>query len=61
MPITERTLKRWRGDALKLDEEMSILPWVDLGVNKQTAELLSRILRMTSELLDIELLKKRKQ
>lgn len=56
MPITERTLKRWRKEALqqlKVEE--------DHAYNQDFVfELLNCILRMTLELLDLYLLKKEK-
>jgi len=56
MPITERTLKKWRQEALGVryttDEQLKTL---HLGYARTQAE---RILRMTQELLDQHLLRK---
>lgn len=55
--ITERTLRRWRGDALK--ELAELKDWDSVTEftkeRRQTAE---RILRLTQELLDQHLLRK---
>jgi hypothetical protein len=52
--ITERTLKRWRQEALilSIDKERC----ASLG-ERPVSELLERIIRMTQELLDQHLLK----
>ena len=50
--ITERTLKRWRKEALIQDEDP---PMVHLVLE----ELSNRILRMTQELLDAHLIRKK--
>lgn len=58
MPITERTLKRWRKEALK--EESEYCPEshfkIDVAFYK---EIQKRILRMTQEILDQHLLRKK--
>jgi hypothetical protein len=57
--VTERTLKRWRKEALKLKSDAP-----DPNVTKLTPlefislELVNRILRMTQELLDLHLIRK---
>ena len=54
MPITERTLKRWRKDALvghhRYDDPNFLLS------NKECDQLFERILRLTQELLDQHLM-----
>lgn len=58
MPITERTLKRWRKEALK--EVDSLEGWdnpVEGTVERRG--MAKRILRMTQELLDQHLLRKK--
>lgn len=57
MPVTERTLRKWRKEAL----EQMHLSEIDADsvvseVRKKTAE---RILRMTQELLDQHLLRRK--
>jgi hypothetical protein len=50
--ITERTLKQWRRDALRIPDSQEVV---------QTAtvlELCKRILRLTQELMDLYLVKK---
>lgn len=63
MPITERTLKRWRKDALH-DMDISI-ECKDAPITSKIADMrfkghLNRILRMTQELLDQHLLREQK-
>ena len=53
--ITERTLKKWRREALKVKERL--IPGV-AGGEEIKLEWADRILRMTSELLDQHLLRK---
>ena len=53
--ITERTLKRWRKDALILLDDCGKR---DLPDNSIVIELCKRILRLTSDLIDIHLLRK---
>lgn len=61
MPITERTLKKWRKEALK--EKANILPCMD-GARSWSRtpadylEMQERILRLTQELLDQHLMRK---
>lgn len=56
MTITERTLKRWRREALEAKE---LIPIGRSAVDvRQSAD---RILRMTQELLDQHLLRKEKR
>ena len=60
--ISERTLKRWRKDALQDIIDPELLATHD-GVDKdfcveEIKELSERILRMTQELLDSHLMKK---
>jgi hypothetical protein len=56
MTITERTLKRWRQEALilSIDKERC----ASLG-ERPVSELLERIIRMTQELLDQHLLRRK--
>ena len=54
MPITERTLKRWRKEALEFKDDIENMPEAIL-----ISELCNRILRMTQELLDAHLLRKK--
>lgn len=60
MTITERTLKRWRMEALKAKDRSFV---VSGGYPEDAAiilfdELNERILRMTQELLDLHLIRK---
>ena len=58
MPITERTLKKWRKEALrdkKMTEERGL---VDES-QRHSHENSTRILRMTQELLDQHLMRKK--
>lgn len=55
--ISERTLKRWRGDALRTmhaltQQDIQSIEW------KEKMETNNRILRLTQELLDQHLLRK---
>ena len=54
MPITERTLRKWRGEALK------DINYPDRSIDPDSIveELSQRILRMTQELLDQHLIRK---
>ena len=55
--LTERTLKKWRKEALKARVHAgALLPGSSAGITVTFAE---RILRMTQELLDQHLLRKR--
>uniref|UniRef100_A0A6H1ZBN9 Uncharacterized protein n=1 Tax=viral metagenome TaxID=1070528 RepID=A0A6H1ZBN9_9ZZZZ len=57
MTISERTLRKWRGEVLRqIDDRNHGLTAAAHFQNKD--ELLSRVLRMTQELLDQHLLKK---
>jgi hypothetical protein len=56
MPITERTLRKWRKESLR--ELVKINgQWADAPVGEER-EKTSRILRMTQELLDQHLMRK---
>ncbi len=61
--ITERTLKQWRRDALKCKANplLKFTPGspesVDIAILKEQ-EYCERILRLTQDLLDIQLMKK---
>ena len=55
MPITERTLKRWRREVLVDNELKTNVTSTDLLIR---VELNKRILRLTQELLDLHLIKK---
>lgn len=61
MPVTERTLKRWRKEALYINEEIDgeIYRSKDTLGPGMIKELSQRILRMTQELLDNQLLRKK--
>ena len=64
MPITERTLRKWRIEALKLHSAIDIecedpIPPIDFIDRKYLLGVQSRILRMTQELLDQHLLRKK--
>ncbi len=57
--ITERTLRQWRRDALKGKLMKDNLPPESLNTSiLYIEELHQRILRLTQELLDIQLMKK---
>jgi len=61
MPITERTLRKWRKEALKVDKEIDGEVYRDSdtlgpGMIKEQSQ---RILRLTQELLDQHLLRKK--
>lgn len=64
--ITERTLKRWRRDALQCLNDKSFLTIYDndtgkpVGIGAAIRESSERILRLTQELLDQHLLRKGK-
>lgn len=51
--ISERTLKKWRKEALQFREDIK-----GLNEAEPTTELCNRILQMTQELMDINLVKK---
>lgn len=55
MPITERTLKKWRKEALESKERLKNA--LD-GGEESKLEWSERILRMTQELLDQHMLRK---
>ena len=57
--ITERTLKQWRKEALKINvEDYSVYDGVAHSLAKCYIECQDRILRMTQELLDLHLIRK---
>ena len=56
--ITERTLKRWRKDALKDATDVKIYEGTCFGLATVYQECQTRILRMTQELLDLHLIRK---
>lgn len=57
--ITERTLKKWRKEALIIKDSIDIPVEDELKVNRQSfTEYMNRIIRMTQELLDQHLLRK---
>jgi len=67
MSITERTLKKWRGEALNVRTTEQLQLSLNCSVNKECESLIiisqfiefrSRILRLTQELLDQHLLRK---
>ena len=51
--ISERTLKKWRGEALEMNKANS-----DTDMGPTIIELSERILRMTQELLDQHLMRR---
>ena len=57
MSITERTLKKWRGEALKERSEVKRLEIIHDDY-RPAIERINRILRLTQELLDQHLLRK---
>ena len=54
MPITERTLKKWRKEALETKDLCTITDPLEHTIHEQA----TRILRMTQELLDQQLIRK---
>jgi len=57
--ITKRTLEKYRVDALKSDRDIHSLPPEGLDTYiLHTKELNRRILRLTQELLDLDLVRK---
>ena len=56
--ISKRTLERWRLDALRTRDNAQILNINEVLSIRETIETLDRILRLTQELLDQQLLKK---
>jgi len=59
MTITERTLKKWRKEALNDSSYKRILG--GNSIDNELKELSERILRMTQELLDQHLINKSKE
>ena len=57
--ITERTLKKWRKEALTVDELLLSTDFSDAIGPGMVKELSQRILRMTQELLDLHLIRKK--
>ena len=60
MTITERTLKKWRGEALEAEVEMKEMECPAAWASERR-ELSQRILRLTQVLLDQHLLEKVKK
>lgn len=58
--ITERTLRKWRTDALKVKAELVKNSDRQDSLWKDYMTVNDRILRMTQDLLDIHLLRKRR-
>ena len=57
--ISERTLKRWRKDALKLINRGPIEGTIDATLTYNSSrEMSERILRLTQELMDFYLIRK---
>jgi len=57
--ISERTLKQWRRDALRLIEKGPIEGTIDATLTYNSSRGMSeRILRLTQELMDLHLIKK---
>jgi len=61
MSITERTLRRWRRDALTERIEIRTFHGVEVVYDAVLDQTLERVLRMTQELLDQHLLRKEKK
>ena len=57
--ISERTLKNWRADALKFKKSFTGAPEIDY-VAKAAYQLNERLLKLTQELLDHQLIARRK-
>jgi len=57
--ITERTLKKWRKEALEVKEIHDRHSKIDGMGALKTMEICGRILRMTQELLDTYLIRKK--
>lgn len=56
--ITERTLKRWRRDALQMVKDGPVEGTMDAAITYNSKnQLCKRILRMTQELMDLHLTK----
>jgi hypothetical protein len=59
MPITERTLRRWRGEALNLQRlDYSMYDGTAASLAGACKDSQERILKLTQELLDQHLLRK---
>ena len=61
MPITERTLRKWRMETLQMDKSARVIEDMqstETFKNSDVITLCERILRMSSELLDQHLLRK---
>lgn len=59
--ITERTLKKWRKEALEIDKFMNNLDHIQVKINPlelSLKEFAERILRMSQELMDLHLVRK---
>lgn len=61
MPITERTLRKWRKEALKskTEDNESMYKGIAPALASGYTECQERILRLTAELLDQHLLRKK--
>ena len=59
MTITERTLRKWRKEALVVDSAIGPDKGLHDMIRAQAREMIDRILRMTQELLDQHLLRKK--
>ena len=57
--ITERTLKKWRKDSLKIEDAINKDTDSPVQTNRQSLiEWHTRILRMTQEMLDMHLMRR---
>jgi len=59
--ISERTLKRWRGDALKINNATEVISLFENATDKfanHYRECQQRILKLTQELMDQHLVRK---
>lgn len=55
--ITEKTLKKWRADALR-ERQLLMVPEANILTTSRDIETQERILRLTQELLDNHLMRK---
>ena len=60
MPITKRTLEKWRQEALKHNEiQQGMGSGGVLGSNTESNSYIAKVLRLTQELLDQHLLRRK--
>jgi hypothetical protein len=61
MPISEKTLRKWRSDSLKLNQQLSTINHDQIlmdPLEPALRESQDRILRLTQELMDHHLMRK---